>query len=188
MQRGKFTLVELLVVIAIISILAGMLLPALRAAVDQARLTSCQAQLKQMALATGMYEAEHGYYPPSLVDSLVGEPGGVTTWEDPKTALDLIFPYAPDRDLYFCPTSKSTFGYKGNYGHNRKVCVHGTALVAFRLGGFGTGSVCGRFSPLFLSGRCLCRLSLLVHFLGKFVRCLGDFFFGAIYRLQRISL
>ncbi|MHC4872560.1 MAG: type II secretion system protein [Planctomycetota bacterium] len=60
----RFTLVELLVVIAIISILAGMLLPALENAIESARKISCVNQLKQIYFATTFYANDHNQYIP----------------------------------------------------------------------------------------------------------------------------
>lgn len=67
-RSARFTLVELLVVVAIISLLAGMLLPALQQAYDSARLTQCAANLKQHSVALTQYSGDNGdFLPPTYV-------------------------------------------------------------------------------------------------------------------------
>jgi prepilin-type N-terminal cleavage/methylation domain-containing protein/prepilin-type processing-associated H-X9-DG protein len=62
-RRQGVTLVELLVVVAIISLLVGLLLPAVQQARESARRTHCTNNLRQISLATANHESARGRYP-----------------------------------------------------------------------------------------------------------------------------
>lgn len=101
-SRSGFTLVELLVVIAIIGVLIALLLPAVQAAREAARRSSCINKMKQIGLALHNYHDTNNRFP---AGSVLGNGqtqnctlGGSNVRGAPWTVL--ILPYMELENLY----------------------------------------------------------------------------------------
>ena len=91
MRKKAFTLIELLVVIAIIAILAALLMPALEGAREQARTAACLANMRQIALAIGMYANDNK-------DCIPTQHGLQGVFDVPASAWDMNGPMKCTRD------------------------------------------------------------------------------------------
>ncbi len=94
MRRRAFTIVELLTVIGVISMLMGMLMPAIqkvRAAADRMR---CASNLHQIGIALHLFHNDHQRFPPGVTSDRPGEPFPRMTW------LTRILPYIEQDTLW----------------------------------------------------------------------------------------
>jgi prepilin-type N-terminal cleavage/methylation domain-containing protein len=94
-QRA-FTLVELLVVIAIIGILVALLLPAIQAAREASRRSSCLNKIRQIAIAVTNFESAKKKYPTSVYMPDILNPTG----NDGVSFYIQILPYIEGNTVY----------------------------------------------------------------------------------------
>ena len=98
-DRHGFTLIELLVTIFIITMLIGLLLPAVHAAREMARRTSCSSNLRQIGLALLNYHEVLGTLPPGSSKNPMDKPGDYKPWGS-WSAQALMLPYLEQQSLY----------------------------------------------------------------------------------------
>jgi prepilin-type N-terminal cleavage/methylation domain-containing protein/prepilin-type processing-associated H-X9-DG protein len=96
-RSSGFTLVELLVVIAIIGTLVGLLLPAVQAARESARLSACGNKMRQMGLAVLNYESVRKQFPSGRIAS---HNPGYSSPGNGTSAHYQILPYMEEQDTF----------------------------------------------------------------------------------------
>jgi prepilin-type N-terminal cleavage/methylation domain-containing protein len=111
-RRTAFTLVELLVVIAVISILIGLLLPAVQRARESANRIKCTNNLKQLGLAMHNHHDTFGTLPPNKL----GE--GMATW------AVLILPEIEQDNIYRQWNLDKTYWEQNSIARESRVPVY----------------------------------------------------------------
>jgi len=113
-RRKAFTLIELLLVIAVIAVLLAILMPALRAARDQAKKTVCTGHIQGLVLAVRMYVDDyegktHKSPNNGLWDNAWQHPAIIRQY-GPNEELAYwgiaYFPYAKNKKIFHCPSMK----------------------------------------------------------------------------------
>jgi prepilin-type N-terminal cleavage/methylation domain-containing protein len=107
LKRAAFTLVELLVVIAIIGVLVALLLPAVQAAREAARRSSCSNNLKQFGLAMHNYHDVYGLFPPRKGGTSAGSPNGNS---NRLSGFIHLLPFLEQKPLYDQHEAGGDFG------------------------------------------------------------------------------
>lgn len=109
-----FTLIELLVVLAVLSVLAGLLLPAVSRATESGRATACLSNLRQIGLALQMYVDDYGNRLPVMRDrqfeaALESLTNAVPATHALASIDQVLAPYLNAPRVFKCPSDRRGF-------------------------------------------------------------------------------
>jgi len=128
-NRG-FTLVELLVVIAIIGVLVALLLPAVQAAREAARRTSCTNNIRQLGIAMHNHHDIYGRFPPGCANDKTpfGTHASGSGWGSSWKVY--LLPYVEQNNIY----DKWVFaGGSSGYSHSANMqLVNRVTIESYR--------------------------------------------------------
>ena len=83
-QRSGFTLIELMVVVIIIAALAGMVMPHVLPASEEAKRKIASGNIANIETALRMYRLHHGEYPSSDAGlNILLQPSDAPDWDEP---------------------------------------------------------------------------------------------------------
>jgi len=107
-RNHAFTLIELLVVISIIALLIAILLPALGKAMESAKDSQCQSNLRQLGIAVNAYVSDHKGEYTSARHWVTTSRGSANDPTNINTVWDgQLYEYVGDSDdIYLCPITK----------------------------------------------------------------------------------